>query len=118
MSEKEIVIKAEGKKSEKKEETGDKKWNEIVSDYKTPEELATAYKALKSKEKVVLSSKEEEFNSQVKSFFGETATEDSKLENTDLKALSLELRDKTGVTPRILDLAVSKTACQTSQSGA
>ena len=39
-------------------------------------------------------------------------TEDSKLENTDLKALSLELRDKLGVTPRILDLAVSKTAAK------
>ena len=73
MSEKDIKIKATGVQSDKKEDTSEKKWNDIVSDYKTPEELATAYKTLKAKDKVALSDKDEEFYTQTKAFFGDTA---------------------------------------------
>lgn len=88
------------------EQTAEEAWNNIVSGFNSPEELAKAYNEAKKP----LSDDEGEFLKQVKSMFGETLKESSKLENAELKSLSHELRDSVNVPTRVMDAAVAKTA--------
>ena len=92
------------------------KWDSIATGFDSPESLAKAHVELMEKSKrKPLSSDEKEFIGQVKEFFGETSSESSKLENADLQTISQALRDQTGVSPRLMDLAVSKTASTLSE---
>lgn len=97
-------------KEDEKETKKEESWSDIVSDFDSPEKLAQAYKELKEKSSGKLSEDDEKFRGQIKEFFGDTLSESSKLENSELKSLSHSIRDKMQIPTRVLDAVVAKVA--------